>query len=388
MWQIIAGWINWPVWQVQIAATILVIILMPLVKIAFTRFVIGWLDDFTKKTEGDLDDQLIAIIKKPINWLSVTLTLWLIVLIFRDYLSPAGAETAIGIIGLFAIIIVAIIIWDASPILGQLLEQLTSETENELDDLLAPYMSWVFKGLAIIVIASKAAEVFFGASSGALFGIFGGASVGLSLLLRDILYDWLCAIIVYTGQIYKKGDYIGMPGIGTGGGFGYGMIVEIGLRTTTVYVSPWRTIVKVPNSEMVTAKIENWSQNIGDHKEHKHKYEGESTLEWGFQIDFEVDGISADKSIKLCDALEEMVKTDVRGISKRSNVRFKNIQGNARVFQVRVRINDASSYFAAEKDVNLGILRVLEKEGIDTLSVLLRTDPQSFREGMKAGEMN
>lgn len=196
-WQNIATSTNLSVVLVQqIALAILVIALMPIANIILKKIVIGWLENLAKSTEGDLDDRLIAILKKPISWLSVILTVWLLVLIFQDYFTPASTQVATNIVSLVAMVIVGVIIWDAAPILGQLLEQLTAKTETELDDLLVPYMPFVFQTLAVIVILSKVAEVFFGASSGALFGIFGGASLALSLLLKDIVYGF--ALLLYT----------------------------------------------------------------------------------------------------------------------------------------------------------------------------------------------
>ncbi|NEP42896.1 MAG: mechanosensitive ion channel family protein, partial [Okeania sp. SIO2H7] len=306
----------------QIALAILVIILMPIANFIFTKIVIGWLENLAKNTEGDLDDRLIGVLKKPISWLSLIFTLWLLVLIFQNYFTPAGTQIAANIFNLVALVVVGVIIWEAAPILGQLLKQFTAQTETELDDLLVPYMPLVFKTLAVIVILSKVAEIFFGASSGTLFGIFGGASLALSLLLKDIVYDWFCAVIIYTGGLYKKGDYIGFPGLNNGG-YGYGMIAEINLRTTTIYAMPGGTIFKIPNSRMVAGYVENWSQNIGDIEDYKNWYlEGESTLEWGIEVTVEIDGISADRSTKIYDALQEMVHNDVKGISKKNTVRL------------------------------------------------------------------
>ena len=134
-WQNIATSTKLPVGLVQqIALGSLVIVLMPIANFIFTKIVIGWLENLAKNTEGDLDDRLIAVLKKPISWLSVILTVWLLVLIFQNYFTPAGTKIATDILSLVAMVIVAVIIWEAAPILGQLLKQFTAETETELDD--------------------------------------------------------------------------------------------------------------------------------------------------------------------------------------------------------------------------------------------------------------
>jgi MscS family membrane protein len=47
-------------------------------------------------------------------------------------------------------------------------------------------------------------------------------------------------------------------------------------------------------------------------------------------------------------------------------------------------VNDDNLYFDAEKNLNLALLELLESQGIDSLYVELRTEPEKFVQNLKA----
>jgi len=144
----------------------------------------------------------------------------------------------------------------------------------------------------------------------------------------------------------------------------------IGFRTTTLHVYQWGSIVKMPNSRMITGIVENWSQNPGDE------------LKWGLNLNLKIDNISAKQTARICDAIREM-PTSIEGLSKEIIVRFSQIENNARVIIIVAFVNDCDLYFDAEKNLNLAILELLEQESIDFLYVDLRTDPEKYKQSQK-----
>ena len=60
-------------------------------------------------------------------------------------------------------------------------------------------------------------------------------------------------------------------------------------------------------------------------------------------------------------------------------VMFKGLEGNARVFKYLGYI-PPNVYFSTAKNINLEILRLLEREGIDRLQVYLVIDPKTQKE--------
>ena len=118
----------------------------------------------------------------------------------------------------------------------------------------------------------------------------------------------------------------------------------------------------MPNSRMISGIVENLSQDPGE------------TLRWGINLHLKIDGISAEQTNKLCDEIAKLPPS-IPGCYEKCLVRFKKIEQNARVLEIRAYVNDAGLYFAAERKLNLGILQLLEREGIDSLYVELETDP-------------
>jgi MscS family membrane protein len=233
-------------------------------------------------------------------------------------------------------------------------------TETELDELLRPLMPKIFQSAAIIILAIKLSELFLGQSAAALVGLLGGAGITLGLLFKDIVYDWFCTLIIYSDNLYREGDWVGISGVE-----GFVQIMNIGFRTTTLHIYQWGSILKMPNSKMISGIVENWSQNPG------------KELKWGVSLTLKIDGISAKQTAAICDSIRE-IPSFVNGLAKEIIVRFSKIENNARVIKVVAFVNDENLYFEAEKNLNLAILELLEQEGIDFLYVELRTDPEKY----------
>ncbi|WP_293070336.1 MULTISPECIES: hypothetical protein [unclassified Moorena] len=61
-------------------------------------------------------------------------------------------------------------------------------------------------------------------------------------------------------------------------------------------------------------------------------------------------------------------------------VLFSHIEENARVIIVRVFVIDPNLYFAAQQNLNLALLQILEKEEIDHLHVELEKQLQDYKQ--------
>ncbi len=139
-------------------------------------------------------------------------------------------------------------------------------------------------------------------------------------------------------------------------------VLNIGFRTTTIHDTVWASIIKVPNSKMISVIVSNWSQSA------------EEGGKFGINLHLKIDGISAQQTSHICDKIAEMPAT-IPGCYEKCLVRFKKIEQNARVLEIRAYVTSLSFYFAAERKLNLGILELLEREGIDSLYIELETNP-------------
>lgn len=116
---------------------------------------------------------------------------------------------------------------------------------------------------------------------------------------------------------------------------------------------------------MITGIVENWSQN---------PYEKSSD---GINFTLKVDGLSAEKSAAIYEALQEIPK-GIDLISENCQVRLEGIEANARVFRFRAFTNDFNKYYDAEVAINLAIIHMLEKESIEQSQVSLTAEANKY----------
>jgi len=332
----------------KIVLVILVIALAQLCRKLFTAIIIRYLEDLTSQTETELDDELIVILKQPLNWLIVVAGVALAKLIIATELNPAVNQTVDNLINLSAIALVAWIIFHASPLLGEVLRDLALATETELDDLLVPYLPKLFQTLAIAIVIIKAGEVLLGASAGALIGLVGGTGITLGLLLKDIVYDWFCTVIIFSDRLYRLEDILKVQGIDQ-----LVQVQNIGIRSTTLCVLSQHTLVKIPNSKMITGIVENWSQNPDE----------QELL--GIEITLQIDDLTSVQTERICNTLRRFPQ-EIDHLSDRLTVWFSGINQNSRMIKIQAfaEANNLKIYRAIVSEINLNILRVMEQEEI------------------------
>lgn len=332
----------------KIALVILVITLAQLCRKLFTAIIIKYLENLTSQTETKLDDELIAILKQPLNWLIVIAGIALAKLIIATELNPAVSEGIDNLINLSAIALFAWIIFRASPLLGEILGDLALATETELDDLIVPYLPKLFQTLAIAIVLIKAGEVLLGASAGALIGLVGGTGITLGLLLKDIVYDWFCTVIIFADRLYRLEDILKVEGIDK-----LVQVQNIGIRSTTLCILSQHTLIKIPNSKMITGIVENWSQNPDQ----------QELL--GIEITLQVDDLTSVQTERICDTLR-CFPQEIEQLSDRLTVWFSGINQNSRMIKIQAfaEANNLKIYRAIVSEINLNILRVMEQEEI------------------------
>jgi MscS family membrane protein len=362
---------NIPLTKILLIAVVFVAI--QALKQIFLPVIISKIEQLTSKTNTTLDDELIQIIKPPLGWLIFLAGLWIAQLIIAAELGSQLSETVDKILNVSAISIGAYIIYRVSPLLGQMLGNLTARTETELDDLIVPYLPKLFQTAAILIVVLKAAELLLGASASALVGLLGGAGVAFGLLIKDVIYDWFCTVVIFIDKLYKPGDRLTVAGID-----GFVTVLDIGLRSTKLRVTKWDSVKKIPNSKMIGGIVENWTQNPSE----KPSY--------GINVTLKIDGISASKAEKIYLALQEIPKS-IDLVADNCQVRLEGIEGNARIFKFRAFAQDLSKYYQAEAALNLAIIDMLEKEAIAQLQVLLIAEMEKYQDNGKqltSGESN
>jgi MscS family membrane protein len=345
----------------KIIAAIVILTLTQTLRRFLVSGIIKGIERFTRQTQTRLDDELVEVLKPSLSWLILIGGLWIIKVIWVQEIGVQFSDAIDKVLNYIVVFITAYIVYRCASIFGQIIANLLLRTDTELDELLKPLMPKIFQAVAIIFLTIKIGEIFLGQSAGALVGLLGGAGITIGLLLKDLVYDWFCTVIIYSDNLYREGDWVGMTGID-----GFIEIKKIGFRTTTLHLAKWGSIVKMPNSKMITGIVDNWSQNPGEE------------LKWGLNLVLKIDNLSARQTARICDLIQEMPKS-ISGLIPSCIVRFKSIQNNARVIEIMAYVNDDNLYFDAEKKLNLAILELLEQEGIDFLDVKLETDPGKYK---------
>lgn len=342
--------------QIPLLKIVLIVIVLTFtlaLKQVFSEIIIRRLEHLTSRTQSTLDDKLVESIKQPLNWLIVIGGLWIVQLILAENFSPELNEKVEGIFRFGESATFAFIVYHAAPVLGELLKQWTLSTETELDDLLVPYLPKLFQVSAIAFILLKASEVFLGASAGALIGLLGGAGVAIGLLFKDLIYDLCCTIVIYVDNLFRPGDQVTMHGVE-----GLIKVEQVGLRSTTLRILSRNTIQKVPNSKMINGAVENWFQSIGN----------DNSI--GINLNLKIDGISAEKTEKICIGLREIPKS-IDILTEKFFIYFSELNQNSRIIRIRVFANTNGNpqlYFDTIEKLNLAILTLLEKEQINLFS--------------------
>ncbi len=349
----------------NIVLIVTIITLTQLLRGLFFSIAIKRIKLLTSGKETTLDDDLVDILEEPLGWLIFIAGLWIVQVILAENLTPQVIEMLAKILSLSAIVAVAYIVYRASPLLGEILRKLTLNTKTELDDLLVPYVPRLFQTVVLAVVVLKASELLLGASASALIGLLGGAGITFGLLLKDIIYDWFSTIIIYTDNLYLPGDWVIVEGID-----GSVQVLEIGIRTTKLRLAKWDSIKKIPNSKMITGIVENWSQNPG------------SEESFGINLTLKIDSISAEKTSIICEALQKL-PSSIDSLHERCLVWLDRLEQNARVINIRAFNNNRDLYFDACQELNLAILALLEKEGMDTLNLEFRTYLESYKQTLE-----
>lgn len=350
----------------KILATIVILTITQVLRRFLVSGIVRSIERLTRKTQTTLDDELVTILKPTLSWLILIGGLWMIQGLWLQELGAQFSQGIESLLGYIVTFIVAYFIYRCASIFGQIIANVVLRTDTELDELLRPLLPKVFQATAIIFLCIKASEIFLGQSAAALVGLLGGAGITLGLLLKDIVYDWFCTLVIYSDSLYREGDWVAVSGLD-----GFVQILKIGFRTTTLHVYQWGSIVKMPNSKMITGIVENWSQNPGEE------------LKWGVNSTLKIDNISATQTRRICNAIREILPS-IPGFSEESIVRFSQIENNARVIKVVAFVNDDKLYFDAERNLNLAILELLEREGIDFLTIEMETTPEKYKQHLSA----
>lgn len=308
---------------------------------ALTRRVMVWLHD---RGYTGADKPLDAL-REPLSWAFLLVAVWLAKLAIAAHLSEHLVELLLVGFDFAIALLVAWFLLRTIPAASAWLHQVAEERDIPLLALAMPVVKPAGQVIAVFIVVSKLAEVVLGASAAGLLGLLGGTGLTLGLVFKEVLQDVMSTTIIFADALYRKGDLIGLPS------GGWGTVHHIGFRSTLVEDYYSKVMRRLPNTQMIDGKVENWTQ----------------TSRWGLRFQVRFDLLTSSQVEELLVRLRAGLE-QVEGIDH-SMAKLARIDGNARVVDLRAQMNGKSGYFDSIEAMNFCVLRATEELNIKTFEV-------------------
>ncbi len=209
----------------------------------------------TSRTETDLDDCVVCLLRRALLMSICFGVLWRITLLWN--------QTALGLI-LSALWVVALS-FPVARFVADLLEiferQIVSRTETKWDDTVLPLANRVIQFL-VIGVGLLCGMLVMGWEITPLLGVGGVAGLALSFAAKDTLSNLIAGFLVILDQPFQVGDRIEVWRAPRNTAT-WGDVIEIGLRATKIKTTD-NIIVVIPNAEIMQRDIINYTAS-GDH---------------------------------------------------------------------------------------------------------------------------
>jgi small-conductance mechanosensitive channel len=294
---------------------------------------------------------LLLWLRLLIDFVLVLLLLPLILLVFgveQSDLRNWAADALFGFeIGGFTISIAALLkalgVLVAILLLTRLIQRIADKRvfeptgmDSGLHNTLLTLMGYV--GL-IIAVASAFSVLGFPWANLAL--VAGALSLGIGFGLQSIVNNFVSGLILLFERPIKVGDWIVTSA-------GEGIVKNISVRSTEIETFDWASVI-VPNSELVTTPVTNWT--------HKNRY---TRLVVPIGVSYNSDPELVAKILMKC------AKASPRVLSYPLPVVFFKDYGDSSLdFEVRIFINNVDDRIPVQNELRIAIFNALQAEGIE-----------------------
>ncbi|TXD34971.1 mechanosensitive ion channel family protein [Lujinxingia vulgaris] len=201
------------------------------------------------RTETDVDDRLLAAIRRPMGWLFNLVATYAAVLILQ--VPEALHQVTVLVLQTMGTVFVAWMIFNVVDAIGAYLEALARRTDSGIDDHLVPLLKRVMR-LAVLVVMVITVIQQWGYDVTSLIAGLGLGGLAFALAAQSTLSNWFGSVMILTDRPFTIGDLVESE-------HGKGRVVEIGLRSTQIRTFD-RTIITVPNADIATTAVANLSK--------------------------------------------------------------------------------------------------------------------------------
>ena len=184
---------------------------------------------------------------------------------------------------------------------------------------------------------------------------FGIGGVAVALAAQAVLGDLFASFSIFVDKPFTVGDYIS---IGTESG----TVQKIGIKSTRIKTLTGNELI-ISNNDLTSARVNN--------------YKRMQSLRISFSVGVLYE-TGAEKLEKIPNIIKEVIeKTDQ---AKFSRVHFKSFGDFSLIYEIvyLVEVSDYDVYMDVQQEINLGIYKEFEKEGIEfaypTQTILLNKE--------------
>ncbi len=302
----------------------------------FERYFTKW----AKKTKTNLDDEILANIKKPIYFFVILIGAYY-GLEFLSILEPYSTEVAFT----FSIVEILLIAFIITRVVNVVI---TWYGEKRAKKQMSEHILFVLKKIINAVVYLFAFLVILAVLKIDLSGIVVGLGVGgiaIAFALQNVLSDAFSAFSIYFDKPFEIGDYIVV-------GDHSGTVKKIGIKSTRVQLLQGEELV-LSNSVLTTTSVRNFK------KMRKRR------ISFSFGVTY---ATPTNKLKKIPDIIRDIIDGDkLEYVDKLDRVHFTEFGDFSLNFDIIyfLKTKDYVKYRDTQQEINFAIREAFEKEGIE-----------------------
>ncbi|MFD2043280.1 mechanosensitive ion channel family protein [Ornithinibacillus salinisoli] len=304
----------------------------------FTKYVFAILLRFFDKTKITFLTNVLKAFEKPMQWVFIVLGINFAVK-YYPYLDYTNEKA-------FKVIMVVLVTWGlfrlASSSSTSIFRQINEKTNIEIDEILIPFLSKAVQFIILAISLSVILQVFDYQIDGLIAGL-GIGGLAFSLAAKDALANLFGGIVIITEKPFTIGDWIMTPSV-------EGTIEDITFRSTRVRTFA-DALVTVPNSTLANESITNWSQM------------GKRQISFNITLTYDT---PTTKVKHVTTQIKELLEQHP-GIHQETifvNLNQYKENGLEIFLYFFTNTTDWGEYLANREDINLKILDIIDREGV------------------------